>query len=271
MRNFIISNHTFMVDRILFTSRLTELTGHRLRLYLYICRAVSVDPNNRYFYSYDRANKELKMTQSSYRGALKWLEDHYFIKKTGKVSRANAYQVLFLPLFDGTNYYSRENLKRDRATFKHEGQGYVEFPVELFQGSILANKTLWSDLRLRTIGLLYLYFWIDVYGGIDSNVLYVDSNDQYIIDDTLYTDLNCSHNRLINNIDFLIKQGLLTKVECIYRENKNSVGKEYQYIGDASVTASLPNDKKIKLLRFNIIPSHKLTNAQQRTNQGVLV
>jgi hypothetical protein len=269
MSNYIISDHTFLVDRIVFTRRLKGLTEERLKLYLFMCRVVSVDPNNRYFMSYQQANKELNISEHKYRSALKWLEQNFFIRKTGNVGRANAYQVLFLPVYDGATYHSRAQIKRDRNTFKQGGYGYVEMPIELLEGSILSNHSVWKDLRIMTLGLLYLYFWIDVYGGIDPNVLYVDAQGDIKVDESLYTDLKTTENRLINNIQFFEKQGLLKKVQCIYRKNPNAAEEEYQYIGDVGKVLALPTDQILTLYRFTIIPSLKLQNAQNRTKSGV--
>lgn len=84
-----------MVDRIVFTRQLKELTGIKLKLYLYMCRVVGFNPKARYFKSFLEANKELNTTASKYRTALKWLEDHYFIQKEPyKKGRANVYRVL---------------------------------------------------------------------------------------------------------------------------------------------------------------------------------
>lgn len=259
-----------MVDRIIFTSKIKDLTEHRLRLYLFMCRVVGFNPNGRYFKSFKEAKKELNMTESIYRGALLWLESNHFIKKEPyKIVRANVYRVLFIPLYDGQKYYSRADIPRDRQTFKQGGYGYVEMPLELLQGSILSNHSDWSVLRIHTLGLLYLYFWIDVFGGIDPNILHIDNTGLLHIDQSILIDLQTTEYRFSNNLAFFEKQGLLTKVTCVYRQNPNAAEYELQYFGDVGKVAPQPGDIYYTLYRFTIIPSLKLKNAQIRTNGGL--
>ncbi|MEH7094057.1 hypothetical protein [Neobacillus vireti] len=270
MTNYLVSNNTFMVDRIVFTRKFKDLTGYRLKLYLYMCRVVGFNPNGRYFKSYKEASKELNMTESKYKSALKWLESNHFIKKeNNKMGRANIYRVMFLPLFDGQTYYSREHIVRDRQILKQGGYGYVEMPIELLQGAILSNHSDWTDLRILTLGLLYLYFWIDVFGGIDPNILHIKNTGKLHIDQSILIDLQTTENRFTNNIAFFEKQGLLTKVKCVYRQNQNAAEYELQYIGDVGKVASQSGDIHYTLFRFTIIPSLKLQNAQIRTNGGL--
>jgi hypothetical protein len=261
-----ISTNTFLVDRTIFTNFYPDLKGNRLRVYLLMCRVTGAKQHGLCFMGINSIAKEVNLSEYHTRKAIEWLCNNYFIQKVKKPYQSNRYRILVTPDYDDVNkkYYSNEGIIRNRFNMKDSLNGYVELPVEVMSGSILRDKTLWSDRKIRIFGQLYLFHWIDEFGGVDPKVIHLKNNSIYINDLLSYT-LGCSKNDIERSIRWLIKQGYATEVEAVYRTNNNSFYKEQQFIGDAKKIHILPTDKIIKVIRMNCIPSLKLQNAIDRT------
>lgn len=261
-----ISNHTFLVDRTVFTNIYPDLSGNRLRIYLLMCRVTGTKQNGTCFMGINTIAKEVNLSEYYTRKAIEWLCNNYFIQKVKKPYQSNRYRILVTPDYDGINkkYYSNEGIIRNRFNMKDTLNAYVELPVEVMSGSILRDKTLWSDRKIKVFGQLYLYHWIDEYGGVDSQTVHIKNNSMYINDFLSYT-LGCSTNDIERSIKWLIKNGYATEVEAVYRINYNSIHQEQQYVGDTAKINVVPTDNIVKVIRMNCIPSLKLQNAIDRT------
>ena len=261
-----ISNHTFFVDRTVFTNIYPGLKGNRLRVYLLMCRVAGTKPNGACFMGIDTITKEVNLTEHHTRKAIEWLCNNYFVQKVKRPYQSNLYHILVTPEYDKVDkkYYSNESITRNRFNMKDTLNSYVELPVEIMSGSILRDKSLWTDRKIKILGQLYLYHWIDEYGGVDPQAIHIQNNSMYVSDLLSYT-LGCPTNDIVRSVRWLLKEGFATEVEAIYRTNNNSIFKEQQYVGDATEMNMLPTDLIIKVIRLNIIPSLKLQNAIART------
>ncbi|SFA83070.1 hypothetical protein SAMN04488072_102174 [Lentibacillus halodurans] len=260
------SNHTFIVERSIFSNTFPELKEDRLRVYLLMCRVVGAKKDGICFMSIKTISNEVNLTEHRTRKAIEWLCEKHFIKKVRRWKQSNVYVVLVTPDYDPVKkqYYSNEDIDRGRLSMKDTLNGYVELPVEVMAGSILRDKTLWTDRKIRIFGQLYLYHWIDEFGGVDPKVVQVKKNTMYISELFSYT-IGCSSQDIISVIRWLIREGFASKAKTVYRQNPNSIFKEIQYIGDAVKTNKLPSDTLIDVIRMNCIPSLKLKNAIDRT------
>lgn len=262
-----ISNHTFFVDRTVFTNIYPDLNGSRLRIYLLMCRAAGAKQNGACFMSMNTIQQEVNLSEHHVRKAIDWLCDNHFIKRIKRAYQSNLYRILVTPDYDDVNkqYYSNEGISRNRFDMKGTLNGYVELPVEVIKGSILRDKTLWSDRKIKILGQLYLYHWIDEYGGVDPEAVHIKNNSIMYINDLLSYTLGCSTSDIERSIRWLIKRDYATEVEAVYRTNYNSMYQEQQYVGDAAKINAIPTDMIIKVIRMNYIPSFKLQNAINRT------
>ncbi|WP_186576900.1 helix-turn-helix domain-containing protein [Aquibacillus kalidii] len=261
-----LSNHTFFVDRTVFTNIFPELKENQLRVYLLMCRVAGAKPNGECFMGINTIAKEVNLSEYHTRKAIEWLCNNYFIQKLKRSYQSNLYRILVTPDYDNVNkkYYSNESIFRNRFDMKDSLNGYVELPVEVMSGSILRDKTLWSDRKIRIFGQLYLFHWIDEFGGVDPDAIRIVNSSIYISDLLSYT-LGCSKNDIERSVKWFIKQGYASEVETVYRINNNSFYKEQQFVGDATKINILPTDKVIKVIRMDCVPSLKLQNAIDRT------
>ncbi|PMC35514.1 hypothetical protein CJ195_19095 [Bacillus sp. UMB0899] len=260
------SNNTFFVDRVVFTDFYPELTGERLRIYLLMCRVVGAKTNGTFYMSVENIAKEVKSSRYYVSQTLEWLTNNFFIKKIRKRNQVNEYKVLVTPDYQPTTntYYSNEDIPRSRYNLKDTMNGYCELPIEIMKGSILRDQTKWTDRKIKVLGQLYLYHWIDEYGGVDPSAVHYKGNTMFISEMMIYT-LNCHLKAIIKVIEGLEREGYLHKVRTIYRTNKNSCNTELQYIGDEGKVNLLPNDVFKDIIRLIYIPSLKLEDAQKRT------
>jgi hypothetical protein len=261
-----LSKNTFFVDRTVFGNTFPELKGDRLRIYLLMCRVVGTNPNGSFFMSLDSTAKEVNISMKLTRNAIEWLCRNFFIKKVGRRCQVNVYKVLTVPDYHlpTDTYYSNEKSQRDRVTMKSTQNGYCELPIEVMQGSILRNRTKWTDRKVKLLGQLYLFHWIDIYGGVDPEAAHFKNNTMHISELLTYT-VGCHTNDIKHIIKWLQRERFLTRVKTVYRENQNSCHKELQFIGDAINTNQQPGDVLIDVIRLTCIPDLKLNDAQNRT------
>jgi hypothetical protein len=261
-----LSSNTFFVDRAVFSNTFPNLKGDRLRIYLLMCRVVGVSANGVFYMSLDTTAKEVNISIHHTRNAIDWLCKNFFIKKTGRRSQVNVYKVLVAPDYHRftKTYYPNEQIQRDRVSMKNTQNGYCELPIEVMQGSILRDQTKWTDRKVKVLGQLYLYHWIDEYGGVDPEAAHFKNNTMHVRELLTYT-LSCHTNDIKHIVRWLRGEGLLTRVKTVYRENRNSCLKEFQFIGDAVKTTRQPGDVIIDVIRLTCIPDLKLNDAQKRT------
>ncbi|MCT1577064.1 hypothetical protein M3E13_04305 [Oceanobacillus kimchii] len=261
-----LSTNTFFVDRTIFTNIYPDLKGNRLRVYLLMCRVTGAKQNGACFMGINTIAKEINLTEYHTRSAIDWLCNNYFIQKVKRPYQSNLYRVLVTPDYDHVKkkYHSNESITRTRFNMKDSLNAYVELPIEVMKGSILRDKSMWSDRKIKVLGQLYLYHWIDENGGVDPQAVHLDNNSMYI-SDLLSDTLGCSKNDIERSVRWLLKEGFATEAKVVYRINNNSIYKENQYVGDVNKINLLPTDKVIKIIRMNIIPSLKLQNAIART------
>lgn len=269
--NIQVSSNTFMVDRMVFTEYYPEMKGDILRVYLLMCRVVGFK-NTTFFVGRDEVAKEVNLTMHYVNQAIDFLEKNYFIKRVGKVGRANEYMILTVPLYDSftKTYISREYMPRTRHDLKDTLNGYTEMPVEVFKGSILRDSQLWSDRKIKTLMMLYSYHFIDMFGGVDPSVIHGTSNTLFI-DEYVVHQIGCHKNELKKTIHILIRESYANKIETVYRENLNSCLLEKQYIGDLTHVIQQPGDDIVTVIRMKHIPDQKLKNAIIRTKGAIRV
>lgn len=262
------SSNTFMVDRMVFTNHYPELKGDNLRVYLLMCRAVGF--NSTFFMGVNVIEKEVNLSTHHVNKALMFLENNFFIKKCGKVGRANKYVVLTVPLYDSAtkSYISRESIPRTRYDLKDFMNGYSEMPIEIMKGSILKDKTLWTDRKIKVLMMMYSYHYIDMFGGVDSAVMY-GTISSIFVDDFIAHQIGCHTNDVKKTIQTLIRDGYAFKVDTVYRINKNSCVLEKQFVGDLTKVILQPGDDVVSIIRMTRIPDIKLGNALIRT-QGAI-
>ncbi len=269
--NIQVSSNTFMVDRMVFTEYYPEMKGDILRVYLLMCRVVGFK-NTTFFMGKDEIKKEVNLTTHYVNQAIDFLEKNYFIKKVGHVGRANKYKVLNVPLYNmlTNTYFSRESMPRTRYDLKDSLNGYAELPVEVFKGSILRDRTLWTDRKIKTLTMLYSYHFIDVFGGIDPSAIHGTVNTLFVDDFVVYQ-IGCHKNDLKKTIQILIRDGYAIKVPAVYRVNANSCLSEKQYVGDLTEVTQHPGDDVVTVIRMTHIPDLKLNNALKRTQGAIRI
>ncbi len=265
MCKVMISKNTFIVDRIIFTKELPDLRNHKLRVYLLMCRVVGAQ-NGTFFMSISSIMAEVNITEHYVRDALLFLETNHFIKRVGKRGQANKYIVLSIPFYESATkiYVSNEAIPRTRSQQKNYQRGYCEMPIEVMQGSILRDKTKWTDRRIKVLGQLYMFHWIDMYGGVDPDVLYCQTNVLYV-NDFITQMLGYCKKDVEKVVYWLIKNDYAYPVKVFYRINVNSCEGERQFIGDSGSVTAQPGDKEITVIRMTCVPEYKALNAIQRT------
>lgn len=270
-QNIVLSQNTFIVERTIFTNYYSELKDEVLRVYLLMCRVVGVN-NGTFFMSLKTIAQEVNTTVYHVRNALDFLTRNCFIKRIGTRGQSNVYIVLTAPEYHKASktYFSNESITRDRFNLKNNLNGYCEIPVEVMKGSILRDKTKWTNRKIKILGQLYLYHWIDVYGGVDPKALHVTNNSIYVNEFVSHT-LGCTTGDVVKTVRWLINEGYANKVKAIYRPNPNSCYKEMQFIGDEKLITIQPKDVTLTVIRLTYIPNLKLVNAQTRTGRMIAI
>lgn len=265
-----LSQHTFFVDRTIFANTFPDLCGDRLRIYLLMCRVVGAK-NGKFFMSLNTILGEVNISEHYVRKAIDWLCENYFIKKVGRRGQVNEYIVLAVPDYhrDTKTYYTNESIRRDRYGLKDNLNGYCELPIEVMQGSILRDRTKWTDRKIKVLGQLYIYHWIDVYGGVDPEVLSFTANNSMDIKEFIGYSIDCHINDVKKVVRWLIREGYCHKVKTVYRINQNSCHKEFQYVGDEIITTLQTGDVLKDVIRLKYIPDLKLKDAHTRTGGRV--
>lgn len=266
---YILSSSTFPVDRIIFSDFYPDLKGTRFRLYLLMCRVAGFN-NGEFFMSYQTAGKELNVSKNQIKKELDWLESHYFIKYVGNKGRSKRFKILTVPDYYGKQYFSNDHIKRDRNTLKNTFRGYVELPTTLFSGSILRDKSHWTDAKIKLIGKIYQYFWLDEFGGVQKEIAYIDQNKSLHIDKGMIRDIGYSLTHAEKFIAQLIQKGELLMVDTIYRKNTFSYIGEFQYIGDIGTILHDSNDDIVTLIRPKHLSQYKLDKALKRIWGGII-
>lgn len=266
------SKNTFIVDRAIFGNTFTELKGDQLRVYLLMCRVVGVNPYGTFFMSLDTTAKEVNLSIHHTRNAIDWLCKNFFIKKVGKRKQTNMYSVLVVPDYhkESKRYFSNEHIQRNRYQLKNLLNGYCEIPIEVFQGSLLRDKSKWTDRKIKILGQLYLYHWIDEFGGVDPKAIHFNRNSMNISDLMSYT-IGCSSSQVKQVIEWLTLEGYASRVKTVFRVNQSSCQRELQYVGDASRIVQQPNDVIIDVVRLTYIPDLKINDAKQRTGGNIAI
>ena len=263
--NIVMSKNTFLVDRLIFLNVFSDLKEHKLRVYLLMCRVVGAQ-NGVFFMSIPQIEKEINISEHYVRDALSFLESNYFIKKVGKRVQSNVYIVSTVPFYESSSkaYISNEKISRDRFQQKNYQHGYCEMPIEILKGSILRDKTKWTDRKIKILGLLYLFHWIDMYGGVDPVAIHGTSNSIYV-SEFITSLVGCSSMEVVQTIRWLINERYAFRVKVVYRANQNSCEAEKQFIGDLVNVIIQPGDEVITVIRLSCIPEIKSMNAIQRT------
>ncbi|MFJ8263380.1 hypothetical protein ACIQ4I_15735 [Rummeliibacillus sp. NPDC094406] len=271
IQNIVLSQNTFFVDRTIFTNYFPELKAEKLRIYLLMCRVVGAK-NGSFFMSLKTITQEVNLSEYHVRNALDFLSKNFFIKKVGNRFQANEYVVLTVPDYHETTntYYSNEKISRDRFNAKDNLNGYCELPIEVMQGSILRDKTKWTDRKIKILGQLYMNHWIDVYGGVDPEVIHGKNNSLYV-SEFVSQMVGCTPKDVAKTVKWLINEGYVYKVKTIYRPNQNSCYKEMQFIGDAKLVITQPNDISITAIRLTCMPDLKLSRALARTGGKIAI
>lgn len=267
--NITLSQHTFIVDRTIFTNTFPELKGDKLRVYLLICRVVGAN-NGRFFMSIKTISDEINISDHYVKKAIKFLCDNYFIKYVGKRKQSNVYIVLSVPDYHkfSKTYFSNEHIIRDRYNMKIHLNGYCELPVELLSGSILRDQNKWTDIKIKVLGQLYMFHWIDEFGGVDPEAFHYNKSTVVISDLVAYT-IGFHKNHIRKVVTFLIREGYAFKVKTVYRENQNSCDREMQYIGDLTKVTSMQTDEIKEIIRLNLVPNLKFKDAIVRTGGNI--
>ena len=265
MTKVVISKNTFLVDRLIFSNVIPELKEHKLRVYLLMCRVVGAQ-NGTFFMSIARIQKEVNISEYYVRDALFFLETNYFIRKVGKRGQSNVYIVLTVPFYDPISkaYISNEIIPRDRFQQKNYQHGYCEMPIEVLSGSILRDKTKWTDRKIKILGQLYFFHWIDMYGGVDPGAIHGTFNSIYVSDFITHL-VDCSSKDVVQTVRWLIRERYAFRVKVVYRTNHNSFKAEKQFIGDEVNVTIQPGDEVVTIIRLSCVPEIKLMNAFQRT------
>ena len=267
--NIVLTQHTFFVDRTIFSNTFPELRGDALRVYLLMCRVVGAN-NGKFFMSIKQISQEVNISEHHVKKALKFLCDTYFIKYVGKRKQSNVYIVLSVPDYHkfSNTYYSNENINRDRFNMKDNLNGYCELPVKILEGSILRDKSKWTDIKIKVLGQLYMYHWIDEYGGVDPEAFHYNKST-VVISDLVARTIDFHKNNIKKVVSFLIREGCAFKVKTVYRENQNSCNREMQYIGDLTKVSPIQNDGIKEIIRLKLVPDLKLKDAIVRTGGNI--
>lgn len=259
------SKNTFLVDRLVFTNEYPELKEHRFRVYLLICRVVGAK-NGSFFMSIASIKAEVFITEHYVRDALNYLETNYFIKRDGNRGQANKYKVLTVPSYDSATkiYTTNEMIPRIRSQQKKSQHGYCEMPIEIMVGSILRDKTKWTDRRIKVLALLYMFHWIDMYGGVEPDTFHITTGSIHVSELIVHV-LGCSQMEIVHVVRWLIIENYAFGVNVVLRINPVSCEREKQFIGDLGKVTPQHGDEVITVIRMVCIPEVKVKKAKQRT------
>lgn len=241
------------------------------KLYLYLCKhfnsSIGVTSKYKTAIMNDLNLSNYKLTQS-----LNWLESNHFIKRTNSNSH-QAYQtkILTAPNYNiqTKDFISCEHIPFRCTTLKSINNGYIMLPETAISKEMLENNASsmrkWSLQKVKTVLRLYAYCWLEYFGGIDPEIVKIDSNGNVSVDDGFCYDLKMSKDKVIDTIVWLINEKLFIPVVCIFNLGI--------YEGDkASINSSQHNagHKRIVLRPYYLIP-HTVTSDDMKKKKGRLI
>lgn len=202
--------------------------------------------------------------------ALNWLEQKGFIRRTNS-NKNQSFQCKILPAPDfhpGINdFIECTNVHYNLNSLKANNHGFIMVPTAAFDDTILMKspsvRKIWTDRKLKTLLLLYAHCWLEYFGGIDPNIVSIDSNGTMSLYEGFCYNLKSSEKQVGNVIIWLVSNGFLKPVECYFERGV--------YYGDVGCCPP-PQQYEIKIvLRPYYLIQHKIESDLMKTKRGRLI
>jgi len=280
---FDIQPQWFMVQRKIISEVYPDFPDpDTFRIYLYLCRhfdhndkrckrskeKICIDLN--YAKKQPGAPRLMNYPQEV-NFALAWLENNQFIKRTNKKNHQPFQcEILTAPDFvPSINAFVRPvNVGYDWYSLKDNNHGYIMAPNKAFDDTILKKSSsvrkTWTDRKLKTWLSLYAHTWLEYFGGVDPDIVTIDSNGTLVISEWFCCNLKSSKTQVGDVIVWLISRGLLKPVECYFVRDV--------YYGDAGCCnpPAQTHDIKIVLRPYYLI-QHKLESVEMKQKIGRMI
>lgn len=292
IQHFELSSAMFIFPRKVISSAYGDFPDdNTFKIYIYLNRECSIERIgiNKYgdiFVGKDKIVRELAMTQYSVDHAIDWLEQNFFVLKTGtKKGKADLRKVLIAPDYDelSHNYIGLSNIDREVQQMKNFNAGFIKLPKEVLNNTVLSNSSTtlrrflptrpiwrqahWDTRKLKILIQLYSHCWFKYYGGIDPSVISItyDHNTNVAVlqaSASFCATLQENNAEIERTIEFFIRAGLLKIVQVSYL---NTGFGEVRYEKDLQSSTQLgPKEKARFVLRPKFMIGQDMTEHLQK-------
>jgi hypothetical protein len=203
--------------------------------------------------------------------ALAWLENNKFIRRTNSNSHQPFQcEILTAPDFvPGINaFIGLTNVNYEWYSLKDSNHGYVMAPNKAFDDRILKKslsvRKTWTNRKLKTLLMLYAHTWLEYFGGVDPDIVSIDSSGMLIISEWFCCNLKSSEKQVGDVIVWLVSRGLLKPVECYFVHDV--------YYGDVGRCSPPAQTYDIKIvLRPYYLIQHKIESDLMKLKKGRMI
>jgi hypothetical protein len=190
--------------------------------------------------------------------ALAWLENNKFIRRTNRNNhQAFQCEILAVPDFvPGINAFIEPvKVYHEWNSLKASNHGFIMAPNIAFDDRILKKspsvRKTWTDRKLKALLMLYAHTWLEYFGGVDPEIVTIDSGGKLVISKWFCYNLKCSERQADDVIVWFVSRGLLKPVECYFVHDV--------YYGDTGRCSPPAQAYEIKIvLRPYYLIRHKL-------------
>jgi hypothetical protein len=280
---FDIQPQWFMVQRKIISEVFPGFpTPDIFRIYLYLCKyfdhkdrkskrskeAISIDLN---YAQFQPGATRLMNYPQEVNLALTWLEDKAFIKRTNfNIHQPFQCEVLPAPdyLQSINDFIGLNNAAYEWYSLKNNNHGYIMAPRRAFDNGILKKspsvRKTWTDRKLKTLLLLYAHTWLEYFGGVDPEMVSIESNGLLRLSKWFCCSLKSSEIEVGNVIKWFITNGLLKPVECYFVRNV--------YYGDTGCCQPPVQHHDVRIvLRPYYLIQHKIESEQMKLKKGRMI
>lgn len=280
---FDIQPQWFMVQRKIISEVYPDFPNPDIfRIYLYLCKhfdqkdrkfkrskeAICIDLN---YANMNPGATRLMNYPPEVTAALTWLENNEFIVRTN-TSKHQPFQCEILPVPDflqsSNRFIGMKNTAYEWFSLKNNNLGYIMAPRQAFDDGILKKSSsvrkIWTDRKLKTLLLLYAHTWLEYFGGIDPEMVSIESNGMLRLSKWFCCSLKSSEKEISSVINWFIANGLLKPVECYFVKGV--------YYGDTGRCQSPAQQYDVKIvLRPYYLIQHKIESELMKRKKGRMI
>lgn len=252
MKHFVECDQAFIFPRKIITNVYGDFPDDEtFKLYIYLCKHCRSQDDKKFkagdvFVGEQKIMADLNLTNVEIKKAVGWLVKENFIEETGqKVGRAKLRRVLAAPDYnpDDGRFYSCSDVERTLWGLKSRNHGYILLPHDLasdndpstpyclFSPMMLSKSTNrinrlkgkapiweqsnWDRRKLKILMLLYAHTWLRYFGGIDPEIVGIDSNGTLHIHESFCYDLKLNPHSVKTTICSFVNHGLVKPVQVV--------------------------------------------------------